>query len=207
MTVADEELISCYYRPITKFAAIQDKNKARTLAIFNDRPQAGVSRRPGCLEFIYERKTLSSDWKGVGEVTNDDYDGFFGYVLWFLPNSDQDEVRKIQVENELEVLHMVTASNQTNLSPNTSIAEPPLPKSFNDSCISIDVIPVEKLAVDFSLQLTLTNVCSKNSLNTTLVDVLGGLGMKASNLKKIRFRTADGMLRIKDGKDYKAALS
>lgn len=206
MTVADEELIAGYFRPITNFMAIQDETEEKTFAVFNDRPQAGVSRGPGSIEFIFERKTVSSDWKGVGEVTNDDYEGHFGYELWFLHTKDPNEVRKIQVEKDLEVLHIVGASNKTLLSPNSAIPEQKVPNSPGNPCVLIDVSPIEKQAIQFSLQVIFTNVCSMKTDKPTLGGLLSGYGLTASNILKIKFRTAEGILRKKEGKSYKPAM-
>lgn len=207
MTVADEELIAGYFRPITKFAAIKDRTRPQVLAVFNDRPQAGVSRIPGSLEFIYERKTVSSDWRGVAEVTNDDYDGFYGYSLFFLETDTLDDVRKIQVEEDLEVLHLIGASAITNLTANDTAKEVELPQGRSSECIITDVIPIQRLSsIYFTVQLTLTNVCSTRVSDTTLGELLSVYGFSPSNIRAVEFKSADGILNKKEGGKVKQSL-
>lgn len=205
-TVADEELIAGYYRPITKFAGLKDYSQERIFAVFTDRPQAGVCRTPGSLEFIFERKTMSSDWKGVNEVTNDDYDGFFGYTLVFQKSGDIDHIRQLQVQLDLEVLHLIGASQRTDLVKNETVPEYEPAKASTHECLLIDLLPLEKLAREVTVQISFTNVCSRPVDSLTLAQALAVYGLTSLQIKKIFFKTADGVVRRKEGGKAKRAV-
>jgi hypothetical protein len=194
--VTDEELISFYYRPITNFVAASDVVKNRSMALFVDRPVAGTSRLPGQLEIIFERKTLSSDWRGVSEITNDDYDGFMRYDLVFYSSCDPDEIRKDQAMQDLEALQMIGSAIPNNLKPATDNFTQALYTQTVSECFSLDIMPVDKIPGYLDLQITITNLCKSVVHTSTLTDLISACGIDITLVSSIDPMTADGRVKI-----------
>ena len=71
------------------------------MTIFVDRAQGGVSRLPGQIELMIERKSKFDDGKGVKEPTNDNYDLKIRHKILFTRSGlEEDKIRKLQLEME-----------------------------------------------------------------------------------------------------------
>jgi hypothetical protein len=80
------------------------------MAIYTDRAQGGVSRLPGQIELMVERKTKGSDNRGVNEHLNDPYQMMIKHVVNFEVkgvNSGGD--RKMQLRMEKKPIVMVNS--------------------------------------------------------------------------------------------------
>ena len=104
-----------------------------------DRPQAGTSRLPSEVQLIVERKSLSSDFRGVNEVTYDDYDGLWSFKLCFHHGDNEDRLRREQLLKEAEVLKFITASTlpDTAMKP-TDNGFQPAKSSFDNECLKVE---------------------------------------------------------------------
>lgn len=205
--VSDEELISYYYRPITNFMGASDQARNRTMALFVDRPVGGTSRIPGQLEVIIERKALSSDWRGVAEITNDDYDCFLRYDLVFYSSSDPDRVRKDQSVNDLEALQMIgSVVDLDSISlPKPQIDETPIVSPITD-CFTVDVMPVNRIPGYLEIQTTMINLCRARDTSTTLADVLRASGINPKEVSHVTRMTADGSLKYHQSSEKSSSL-
>lgn len=194
MNVTDDDLVSSYFRPITNFVGISDTKVDRSMALSVDRPMSGTSRRPGELEVILERKTMSSDWKGVAEITNDEYDGFFAFKLTLYRSREIDDVRKDRNEEDLEVLHMIGATKYPDIhSLGEQLDYKPSAASL-PKCLKVDLMPLGRTAADISIQLTLTRNCQSWDQLTSVAAIVAIYGIRVAQVMAIDLMTADGSL-------------
>lgn len=189
----NEELISGYFRPVTSFLEVPDDEKTdRSFAVFVDRPAAGVSRLPGQAEIILERKSMASDFRGVPEITNDDYDGTYRHRLVFVEGNVQQTLRKIQLVEETEVLKIVTTISQENVFPDARVVSPTA-VSFNHNCLRPDLLPELSEGTE-SLLLRLTNLCPDVPTEVKLDRLLEDLGIEATKVRRLVETSADGTI-------------
>ena len=161
-----------------------------------DRPQAGTSRLPSEVQLIVERKSLSSDFRGVNEVTYDDYDGLWSFKLCFHHGDNEDRLRREQLLKEAEVLKFITASTlpDTAMKP-TDNGFQPAKSSFDNECLkvetSLQVLSVENEQQE-SVFLRATNYCSKQLEVGTLADLLESLDLPRALVKEAVRSSIDG---------------
>ena len=190
--VSNDELISGYFRPVTSFLEVPDDElPERSFAVFVDRPVAGTSRLPGQAEFIIERKSAASDFKGVAEPTNDDYEGLYRHRLVFVEGSVQQTLRKLQLLEETEVIKIATAVSQESVFPDQRVLGP-TPMLFNHKCLRPDMMP--ELSDDTqSLLLRVTSLCD-SPLDISLAKLFEELGIEINKVQTIVETTADGVI-------------
>lgn len=188
----NDELISGYFRPVTSYLEVPDDEQPdRSFAVFVDRPIAGISRLPGQAEFIIERKSAATDFKGVAELTNDDYEGLYKHRLVFIEGRVQETLRKLQLLEETEVIKIATAITQENVFPDQRVLGP-TPMLFDHHCLRPDLMP--ELSQDTqSLLLRLTSLCEM-PLDIKINKLLQDLGIDLNKVRFIVQTTADGIL-------------
>lgn len=192
----DEELISGYFRPVTSFIGIRDKSEDRYFGVLPDRPQAGTSRLPSQIEMIIERKSISSDFKGVNEITYDDYDGMWLYKLCFFKGKNEERIRHSQQLNEVDVLKVITASTLTDDQIKIDASQPIYNSSpFDSKCIRPDLQLQTEEEPDNSpfLLLRITNYCPTIYEKTSLGQILENLNVPLELINKVNRKTIDGV--------------
>lgn len=161
-----------------------------------DRPQAGVSRLPSEVQLIVERKSLSSDFRGVNEVTYDEYDGLWSFTLCFHHGDNEDRLRKEQLLKEAEVLKLITASNLPDdaMKPADNGFQPAASR-FDSDCLKLEM-SLQVQAVDDQQQesvfLRATNYCAKLLEVDSLAELLDSFDLPRSLVKEAVRTSIDG---------------
>lgn len=102
----EDQIISYYYKPITQYIRIENKKSGEFFSVVVDRCEGGVSRLPGNIEIMFERKSFVGDEKGVNEPMNDVYHPkiehqlLIGFGSTFLVNLDRIGKRKKKEKNQ-----------------------------------------------------------------------------------------------------------
>lgn len=189
--------MSGYFKPVTSFIGARDRRLPRYFAVLVDRPQAGVSRVPSEIQLIVERKSVSSDFRGVNEVTYDDYDGLWAFKLCFHHGDHEDRLRKEQLLKEAEVLKLVTASNLSDdLMHFNDTGFPAAASSFDSDCLKVEMSLQVQLAEDELLEsvlVRLTNYCSRLAEVDSLAVLLESFDLPRTLVKEAVRTSIDGV--------------
>ncbi len=195
--LTDDELVSGYFRPVSAFIGARDRRLPKYFAVLVDRPQAGVSRLPSELQLIIERKSVSSDFRGVNEVTYDDYDGLWSFKLCFHHGPNEDRLRKQQLLKEAEVLKLVTASNLADdLMRPADAGFRQAASSFDSDCLKVDMslqAEAEEVGQQESLLVRTTNYCSQPLDLGSLADLLEAFDLPRALVREAVRMTVEGV--------------
>lgn len=160
LEVADDELISGYFRPATSFSGIEQTDRSQYFAVFSDRPQAVTSRLPGQLEFIIERKSMVSDMRGMNQPLNDEFNVSLVHKVHFgrrKEASGADYLRRQQLLQESEILQVYSGTRtggwQISLEEDKG-------RRFDHDCLKVELRP-ELDALAYDVVVRLANLCSE----------------------------------------------
>ena len=142
----DEELVSGYFRPVTGYITLLDKDKKKSVTMMVDRPVAATSRVPGQIEFIYDRKFSTDDKRGINRMLNDTNELKGTFTLFFSMKSSFEDIRKVYREQVsrfpikmITLIEFPAKNHKTPLESAKPIPSPPNTNTDNKLLSLLDI--------------------------------------------------------------------